>query len=113
MRGKLLSETWRPDPARYAPARYRLRPCSYEAFLPDAVAGFDGQLPASLLGMVSETEQAILRLNAGGGPALGPLARLLLRSESIASSKVEGLQIDARELARAEARGTDTGRRAS
>jgi len=33
-----------------------------------------------------------------------PLARLLLRTESIASSKVEGMQMDVRTLARAEAR---------
>ena len=43
-------------------------------------------------------------LNAGAHPALAPLARLLLRTESIASSKVEGMQVDARSLARAEAR---------
>jgi Fic family protein len=35
---------------------------------------------------------------------LAPLARVLLRTESIASSKVEGMQVDARDLARAEAR---------
>jgi Fic family protein len=40
-----------------------------------------------------------------------PLARLLLRTESIASSKVEGLQVDARDLARAEAR-VETGGKA-
>jgi hypothetical protein len=34
---------------------------------------------------------------------LMPLARLLLRTESIASSKVEGMQVDARALIRAEA----------
>ena len=44
-------------------------------------------------------------LNSAPQPALAPLARLLLRTESIASSKVEGLQADARSLARAEARG--------
>jgi hypothetical protein len=38
-----------------------------------------------------------------------PLARLLLRSESIASSKIEGMQVDARSLARAEV-AQDTGR---
>jgi hypothetical protein len=41
-------------------------------------------------------------LNDRGRPALRPLARLLLRTESIASSKVEGLQVDARSLAKAE-----------
>ena len=39
-----------------------------------------------------------------------PLARLLLRTESIASSKVEGMQLGARELARAEAKAESGGR---
>jgi Fic family protein len=54
--------------------------------------------------LVSEAEQALIALNNEGGPALAPLARLLLRTESIASSKVEGLQLGVRELARAEAK---------
>jgi hypothetical protein len=55
-------------------------------------------------GLVSEAEHEIRRLNDEGGPVLDPLARLLLRTESIASSKIERLQLGARELARAEAR---------
>jgi len=51
---------------------------------------------------VSEAETAIARLNSKYDPALVPLARLLLRTESIASSKIEGMQVDARTLARAE-----------
>jgi hypothetical protein len=61
-------------------------------------------LPAEIAGLVSEAEGAIRTLNATAKPALAPLARLLLRTESIASSKVEGMQMDVRGLARAEAR---------
>ena len=39
-----------------------------------------------------------------------PQARLLLRTESIASSKVEGLQVDVRDLATGEARADTTGK---
>lgn len=53
---------------------------------------------------MSEAEHAIRHLNDEGEPALGPLARLLLRTESIASSKVEGMQLGVVELARAEAK---------
>ena len=56
------------------------------------------------VGVVSDAENAIRELNASAQPALSPLARLLLRTESIASSKVEGLQVGVRELARAEVR---------
>jgi Fic family protein len=59
---------------------------------------------------VSEAEKAIADLNARAGSELAPLARLLLRTESIASSKVEGLQVGTRNLARAEANEA-TGRR--
>jgi len=101
MLGRLVAKTWKPDPARYASAKYR-RPCSYEAFVPDALSGLDFALPPMVLGVVSDAERAVLRLNESPQPALAPLARLLLRTESIASSKVEGLQVDARQLARAE-----------
>jgi Fic family protein len=61
-------------------------------------------LDAALAGQVSEAERELRALNDSGGAALAPLARLLLRTESIASSRVEGMQIGARELARAEAK---------
>ncbi len=68
-----------------------------------------------MAGVVSDAEARIVELNASAQPALAPLARLLLRTESIASSKVEGMQVDARALARAEARheaGEQVGREA-
>lgn len=61
-------------------------------------------LDATIAGIAAEAEHAIRNLNESGGPRLAPLARLLLRTESIASSKVEGMQLGVRELARAEAR---------
>lgn len=94
---------WAHDPTLDAPAAYR-RGCRYEAFVPDDLSSLDVRLDARLAGLVSEAEHAVRRLNDEGGPVLGPLARLLLRTESIASSKVEGLQLGVRELARAEAR---------
>ncbi|WP_217914008.1 Fic family protein [Miltoncostaea marina] len=87
----------------YAPPRYR-RACEYDAFVPEPLSGDPVSLPAETAGVLSEAERAIGALNARAHPALQPLARLLLRTESIASSKVEGLQVDARGLARAEAR---------
>jgi Fic family protein len=74
--------------------------------LADLAPGFSAEVAAA----VSEAEDVIRRLNAGASSALGPLARLLLRTESIASSKVEGLQSDVRDLARAEAK-REMGRR--
>lgn len=111
MRGRLVRRTWQHDPSVYAPPRYR-RACSYDAFVPDPLTGMEVRLDGATAGVLSDAEAAIARLNADPSPALRPLARLLLRTESIASSKVEGLQVDARQLAIAEVE-TETGRRAS
>jgi len=107
MRGHLEPATWRYDPALYAAPRYR-KACAYDAFVPDPIASFVGSLSSDTAAVVSEAEAAIHDLNARARPALAPLARLLLRTESIASSKVEGMQLNGRDLARAEAR-IDTG----
>jgi Fic family protein len=101
MRGRYISSTWASDGSTYSPPRYR-KPCRYDAFIPDDVAAFNDPLPAESAGIVAEAEGAVRSLNDQARPALKPLARLLLRTESIASSKVEGLQVDARALARAE-----------
>ena len=103
MPGHLVARTWQHDPTLDAPAKYR-RACGYEAFVPDQLSSLRVRLDAPLAGLVHEAEEAIRTLNREGGEALGPLARLLLRTESIASSKVEGMQMGVRELARAEAR---------
>jgi len=72
--------------------------------IPDPLSTLGVRLTGELAALVSEAEQALLLLNSDGGSALAPLARLLLRTESIASSKVEGMQLGVRELARAEAK---------
>src|ERR1035437_6311905 len=103
MPGHRISRNWHSDPVLNAPAKYR-RACTYEPFIPDLLRGLAFTLEAEITGMVSEAEGTIRDLNNVARPALAPLARLLLRTESIASSKIEGMQLGARELARAEAR---------
>jgi Fic family protein len=109
VRGRLIHSIWPHDPTRDAPPRYR-RGCEYDSFIPDPVAGLAVDVPGGVAGAVSEAEKAISELNAEARPELAPLSRLLLRTESIASSKVEDLQVGTRNLARAEA-GESTGRR--
>jgi Fic family protein len=103
MPGHRLARIWQHDPTLDAPAKYR-RACAYEAFVPDRLTDLAVTLDVDVAAVVSEAERAIHDLNAAARPALAPLARLLLRTESIASSKVEGMQLGLRELARAEAR---------
>jgi Fic family protein len=109
MRGRRIRQVWSYDPTLYALPRYR-RACRYDAFVPDPLAGIDFPVDARLAGLIADAEQAVRGLNENDRPALAPLARLLLRTESIASSKVEGMQLGVRELARAEAR-TEAGER--
>lgn len=112
MRGRYERRTWQAHPElTHAPPRHR-RACEFEIFLPGPLHGDEYDLPGELATVVSEAELAIAHLNHSAAPQLAPLARLLLRTESIASSKVEGIQVDAKQLARAEAR-DDIGRKAS
>ncbi len=103
MPGKRVAKIWASDPTTHAPAKYR-RACEYDAFIPDMLGTLELSLPGEIAGLVAEADSAIRELNSVARPALAPLARLLLRTESIASSKVEGLQMGVRDLARAEAR---------
>jgi Fic family protein len=103
MPGRIEPRTWPHNPTLNAPAKYR-RACRYDSFIPDKLAQLPLQLEATVAGVVSEAEAAIRSLNSEGYPVLRPLARLLLQTESIASSKIEGLQTSLRELASAEAK---------
>jgi Fic family protein len=102
MPGQMIERIWKHDPAADAPAKYR-RACKYQAFIPDQLSQMQLSLEATVAGLISEAEGAIRKLSETGGQALSPLARLLLSTESIASSKIEGMQLGVRQLARAEA----------
>ena len=81
------------------------RPCDYEIYLPDSLAGRTFALDGEVAADVSDAEAALVRLNTSGSALAGAesLARLLLRAESVASSRIEGLVIGGRRLLRADA----------
>jgi Fic family protein len=78
--------------------------CSYDAYLPDPLAGWEPALAADLVADLSDAEAAIRRLNATGTSHVSAegLARFLLRAESVASSRIEGLDAGPRRLLDAE-----------
>jgi Fic family protein len=78
--------------------------CDYNVYLPDRLAGWDLALPADLVADLADADAAIRRLNASGTAhvSLDGLARFLLRAESVASSKIEGLEAGPRRLLDAE-----------
>ena len=81
------------------------RPCEYAVYWPDAVAGrgfvIDGDVAADL----ADAEAALVYLDASVSAlsSTEALARLLLRAECAASSRIEGLEVGARRLLRADA----------
>ena len=99
----LESRRWEGDLT--GPTRSDRSPCTYEAYLPDRLNGrlftLDGEVAAS----VSGGESALARLDASSSALASSeaLARLLLRAESVASSRIEGLEIGGRRLLRADA----------
>jgi Fic family protein len=88
-----------------APARKDRRSCEYEAYLPDRLAGRSITLDGEVAADIADAEAAIARLNVEASALIDTeaLARILLRAESVASSRIEGLEIGARRLLRAEA----------
>lgn len=85
--------------------RKQRQSCEYRVYNPDRLADrtfvFDGDVAAD----IADAEAAIIRLNAQATSLVDTesLARLLLRAESVASSRIEGLEIGARRLLEADA----------
>ncbi len=102
MRGELVRKVWPANLDLPVPVQYR-RACEYYTFNLFPVADLNPEIPGGIARDISDAERAISDLNREARTELVPLARLLLRTESIASSKIEGMQVDARALARAEA----------
>lgn len=74
----------------------------FEAYVPEPVAHSDPALSMSDFETVSRAERAVLALGEMPGmTGLEALSRQLLRAESVASSRIEGLLMSNRRLARA------------
>ena len=78
--------------------------CSYRAYVPDGVASRALTLPADLVADLADAGQAIAALQRSpvGLASTESVARLLLRAEAVGSSYIEGLQVNARRLAKEE-----------
>lgn len=100
---RLVERVWTP---RFAGVSRRERKgCRYYAYVPDPLEGWDLSLPADLAADVADAEAAIRDLNDAGPShvSLEGLARFLLRAESVASSRIEGIEASPQRLMRAEA----------
>ena len=79
--------------------------CRYSPYIPDRLEGRGFTFESSTAADISDAERITRDLDAAASTLSGTeaLARLLLRIESVASSKIEGLVVGARRLLRADA----------
>ncbi len=98
---RLVERRWEGNPG--APGGRRGRASfRYQAFVPDPIAALDPAVSFDVAAAAAEAERAVRALNeragTGGLESIGPL---LLRSEAVASSRIEGYQVSTLNLARA------------
>ncbi|MGH2474860.1 MAG: Fic family protein [Candidatus Limnocylindrales bacterium] len=96
-----VERRWGGDPGAVGGSRAR-QGFSYRAFVPSPIARIDPTVSFATARAIDDAEMLVGRLNADervrGLDAIGPL---LLRSEAIASSRIEGIELSQRNLARA------------
>jgi Fic family protein len=101
---KVVKRRWLSEITSGLPRRDRAF-CDYEAYIPDPLVERLIRLDGEVAADVADAETAVARFDLAA-TSLGDteaLARLLLRAESVASSKIEGLEVGGRRLLRAEA----------
>jgi Fic family protein len=101
---KVIARFWEGDLGSGQSRRDR-QSCRYEAYLPDPLVGRRITLDGDVAADVADAETAISSLNLTAEALVDTeaLARLLLRAEAVASSKIEGLEVGPRRLLREQA----------
>ncbi len=98
---RTVERIWEADPGALGGRRSRAS-FRYQAFVPDEIAALNPVVPFDVADAAADAEVAIRALNdrasVGGLEAIGPL---LLRSEAVASSRIEGYDVSSLNLARA------------
>jgi Fic family protein len=102
---EFVKKIWHADLGGAGLPRKHRKPCEYDAYLPDPLSTRWVMLTGQVLADVTEAETAIATLNATARALVDTeaLARIMLRAEAVASSRIEGLEVGARRLLHAEA----------
>ena len=100
---RLKERRWEGDFAGLT--RRDRRPCSYAVYMPDPLAGRRFVLDGDVAADIADAEAALVRLDTSAAALANTeaLARMLIRAESVASSRIEGLHAGGRRLLRADA----------
>jgi Fic family protein len=98
----LVRQHWEADFGAFG-GRKAKQGFSYDAYVPDPISTQNFALSADVAEVVAQAGALLTEVNRAGPAlrALEVLARQLLRAESVASSRIEGLQLSHRRLARA------------
>jgi Fic family protein len=101
-RGHYVTKTWTGQPGAQTSAERR--GAKYRAFVPDPIADLDLLLPGEVAGALETASTTVRELNASPLKlvSLEAVARHLLREESLASSRIEGLALGHRRIALAD-----------
>lgn len=112
--GRYVKRLWEPNPAAYGGRKGR-RGGSYRAFVPEEIAIRSFPLDDDVTATLHEATKSLERLQHAPTriATLGAVAQNLLRSESVASSRIEGVLISHKRLARAAHNGPGRPRRDS
>jgi Fic family protein len=102
---ELLRFRWEPQVDGISLTRRDRLGCNYEAYVPDYLVGRKFALEGTVAADVADAERKITELDRSALALADTeaFARLLLRAESVASSRIEGLEIGPRRLLQADA----------
>jgi Fic family protein len=100
---KVLRRRWISDLTGPGLSRRNRGSCAYEAYIPDPLMGRDIILDGLIAADVAHAEAGIAELNVARELVkTEALARVILLAEAVASSRIEGLEVGARRILRAE-----------
>lgn len=96
-----IERRWEGDPGAIGGRKAR-QSFTYRAFVPDQIAAIQPAVSFETARLIGEAETAVGHLNSDERVrGLEAIGALLLRSEAIASSRIEGIELSQRNLARA------------
>lgn len=101
--GRYIEETWPGNPA--GQTRAERQPGRFEAYVPYPMAEYEPELTGALSNLLSDSDGAVRELNQldpGRALQIEALARQLLRQESLASSRIEGLTVSHKRISEAD-----------
>lgn len=106
-RGRYVNRTWPGNPT--GQTRSERVPARFKAYVPEPLAEYDPPVSAQLSALLSDADAAVVNLNRIDSSQAGQieaLARQLLRQESLASSRIEGLSLSHKRLGEAAYEGS-------